>query len=217
MNARKSFKNGYLRRSPRAFTLIEMLIAIALFAALLVAATAVLIQVSEAWASQADDPIVDRHAEGLERFLRRVVGEGGATAIKAPTDDQISQEGAFLVVTPPADLPWTDVQAQGGGTITGRLAMPPNDPGLWLYWSTSREISLNLSDPHRIRLSPWVVNAQVYIYDSANTKWVPVDASNPVDNVGGVGTATASRVLRLEIVRSGQARTLEIPLPKNTQ
>lgn len=195
--------------------MIETLIAIALFAGLLVAATAVLIQVSEAWASQADDPVVDRHADGLERFVRRVFSESGAANLKAPTSDQISGEGALLAVSPPPDLPWTDLQAEAGGVITGRLAMPPNEPGLWLYWNAANETSQSDLQPHRVRLSPWVQSTEVYIYDTQGQKWMPVDPATPLDNVGGVGTASAYRVLRLVIVRSGQTRTLEIPLPKN--
>ena len=211
---RRPFPRGTVARRLRAFTLIETLIAIVLFAGLLTAATAVLIQVSEMWASQADDPIIDRHVDGLERFVRRVFSESGPTGVTAPTTDQMAQEGALLAVVPPADLPWTDVQALAGGAISGRFALPPNDGGLWLYWNTARETSTGVTDPHRVLLSPWVVSAQIFIYDATNTKWLPVDAANPVDNVGGVGTATTYRVLRLVVVRSGQTRTIEVPLPK---
>lgn len=189
--------------------------AIALFTGLLVAATAVLIQMSQAWAEQADDPILDRHADGLERFIRRTFSESGPTGVRAPTTDQISTFGALLSVTPPADLPWTDLQAEAGGAITAQFCLPEKNPGLWLYWSTSRETTLSSVQPHRILLSPWVTSAQVYIYDTQGSQWVAVDPETPVDNVGGVGTATAYRVLRVVVSRGARTRTLEIPLPKN--
>lgn len=213
MNRTKSPASGYRR----AFTLVETLLAMALFTGLLVASTAVLIQVSQAWASQADDPIVDRHAEGLERFIRRVFAESTATGLTAPTADQVSSEGALLAVRPPSDLPWTDLQAIAGGVITGRLAIPPDDDGLWLYWNAANESTRDSSnEPHRILLSPWVREAQVYVYDATGQKWMPADPATPVDNVGGVGTATIYRVLRLVIVRNGQTRTLEIPMPRSS-
>lgn len=209
MSRRMSTSSGYKRRG---FTLVEVLVALALFAALLAASTAVLVQVSAAWAAQADDPIVDRHAEGLERFLRRVFSESGAAGVTAPAQDRLS-EGALLGVLPPADLPWTNLLATSGGTVRGLLVMP-QEGGLWLYWNTSGETTLGVTESHRVMLSPWVTAATVYIYDTNDLKWVPVEPGSSVDNVGGAGTATASRVLRVEINRSGQSRILEIPIPK---
>lgn len=195
----------------RGFTLIEVLMAIALFAGFLSAAVAILFQVSFAWSSQADDPIADRHADGLNRFLRRVIADGGSAGLRAPTSAQVSEEHALLRVSPPGDLPIFEDRTTSGGAIEARLSMPP-EGGLWLVWNTVGERTRNTSQPHRTRLSPWVTEAKLMVYEPANSRWneyVPGDT-----NAGGFGAATALRVLSLKVVHRGQERRIEIPLPR---
>lgn len=196
----------------RAFTLIEVLMAIALFAGFLTAAVAILFQVSVAWANQADDPIADRHAEGLNRFLRLAVNEGGAAGITAPTATQVSEEHALLSVRPAGDLPIFEDLTTAGGAIEARLCMPP-DGGLWLTWNTVGERTQNTSRPHRTRLSPWVTEATLMVYDPNTSRWIEYVPGDT--NAGTFGSATSVRVLRVKIVHRGQERRLEIPLPKN--
>ena len=83
----------------------------------------------------------------------------------------MSDEGSFLVVSPPADLPWVAPLALYGGAIQGRLAMPKDAGGLWLYWNTARETAMGVTNPHKALLSPWVVSASVFVYDTNALIW----------------------------------------------
>lgn len=199
------------RRSRTGFTLVETLISIALLAGFLVAAVSILFQISSAWASQADDPVVDRHAEGLGRFVRGVFSQSGYAGITAPTADQQSREGALLAVKPQGDLPMFNALATVGGVIEARFAIS-SDGALLLCWNTSGERAKSPGLSHKTLLSRWVTSAKIFVYDDTNKKWTeftPADASS-----GGLGKPDALRVLRLDIERLGQRRVLEIPLPR---
>lgn len=199
------------RRGRAAFTLLETLLAVALLAGLLAGAVTILVQVSSAWAAEADDPVLDRHADGLERFLRRILS---AKTIAAPTAEQISEEKALLAAPMPDDLPWQDILAVSGGAVTGRLAFDEN-AGLLLYWETAREKSLALAKPHRVPLSPWVVSARIYLMDTAGEEWTEWVPGETAAGTTSFATARGLRVLRLEIERLGHRRTLQILLPSN--
>lgn len=200
------------RRS--AFTLIEMLVALALFGMLFSAVVVVLVQVSSTWASEADDPQIDRHVDGLDRFVRAIFVESGAAGVKAPSSSQIADENAFLSVVPPADLPWIALIAQDGGAIEGRLAMGKDNDGLWLYWNTARERLIRRIEPHRIRISSWVTAARVYVYDADGKNWTESVPGVSSTDSPGAGSAVSFRVLQLDIVHQGQSRTLRIPIPR---
>jgi prepilin-type N-terminal cleavage/methylation domain-containing protein len=64
----------------RAFTLLEILIAIALTAILLTGISMVSFNVLEAWASQAEDPLFDRHVDGLQHALEECLTETNDSA-----------------------------------------------------------------------------------------------------------------------------------------
>lgn len=203
------------RRS--AFTLIEMLVALALFGMLFSAVVVVLVQVSSTWASEADDPQIDRHVDGLDRFIRSIFVESGAAGVKAPTSTQISDENAFLSVVPPSDLPWIALIAQDGGAIEGRLSMGKDNDGLRLYWNTARERLVKRIQPHSMLLSSWVTAARVYVYDADGKTWTESVPGTQTTGSAGAGSATSFRVLQLDIVHQGQSRTLRIPIPRTEQ
>lgn len=214
----------------RAFTLMEMLIAIALFSVLLATSVAVLFQVSVAWSQQADDPVLDRHTENLDRFLRRIIAEKGASA---PTDAQRAEENALLALTLPPDLPWIDPLVTDSGEIEARLAHH-DDGTLWLCWNTSAERKKNPQLKARAtRISDWVASATLLDYDAKNDAWVPVfdpesDPAAPAstgaakssgatatDSANPAGSATPTpslRILRLELLHRAQRRVLAIPV-----
>ena len=207
--------SGFVRR--RAFTLIEMLVAIALFGMLFSAVVVVLVQVQTAWVTQSEDPEVDRHVEGLERFVRAAFVESGATGVTVPSDDQRSAENAFLSLTVPSDLPWIDLLAQDGGAIEARLATEKDGPGLRLYWNTARERTVRNLPPHSILLSPWVTAARIYVYDTDSSTWTESVPGAQTTGSAGAGSAASFRVLQLEINHAGRVRTMRIPIPRTEQ
>lgn len=203
-------------RKPRAmrgaFTLVETLLAIALLGGLLAGATVILFQVSTAWAAQAEDPVLDRHVDGLERFLRRMLGESQYPVVE-PTAEQISDEKAMLSTTLPENLPWHETLATAGGAVTGRLAYA--DGALRLYWQTARERSLSQTKSHAMVLSPWVTSAKILIHNPDTGEWTESVPGETAAGTPSFNAAKGLRVLLLEIGHRGRTRTLQILIRSN--
>lgn len=200
------------RRLPHrrgAFTLMETLLAVALLAGFLMAATALLFQVTTLWASQSDDAMLDRHVDGVERFVRRLFAESGASRVVSPTPEQQSDEHALLALTGVSgDLPWVAPLVTTGGRFECRLSRG-EDGGLWLYWNTAGERVLGAVEPHRTLLSPWVDLAALYRLDKDGGEWTEVEAGESMTRTAGVLYA-----LRLEFQHQGRRRALTLLLPQ---
>ena len=81
------------RRRRRAFTLLEILTAIALTGILLTGVTMVSFNILEAWSSQAEDPLFDRHVDGLRRTLEECLAETNDSASGATDTSNSTRVG----------------------------------------------------------------------------------------------------------------------------
>lgn len=197
------------RPGGRAFTLMETLLAVALLAGFLMAATALLFQVTSLWAAQSDDAMLDRHVDGVERFVRRLFAESGASRVVSPTPEQQENEHALLALTGVSgDLPWVAPLVTRGGNFECRLSRE-DDGGLWLYWNTAGERVLGAVEPHRMLLSPWVDLAAVYRLERDGREWTEVEPGETTNRTAGVLYA-----LRLEFAHQGRRRGLTLLLPR---
>jgi len=183
------------------------LMAIALMAALMASAVAILFQVSSAWASQAEDPALDRHVDGVDRFVRRLLAESGG-ALTVPTSEQIAGEHAILAVRPMSDLPWIALQSKSGGVLEGRLAAGA-DGKLLLFWNTRDERSQGSVEPHVLLISPWVESAKLYRLDPGAREWSEIAPGESMSK-----SPKALHALRIEFVHRGQRRPVQFLLPK---
>ena len=195
----------------RGFTLLEVLIALALLTGLITAAVTLITHVGSAWAAQADDPVLDRHADALDRLIRRMFSESGYTFITIPTADRVSEEGAILGVTPPPDLPWFELAP--GGRIEARIAFT-RDTGLTLRWNTRRERTLGTAPVRLSRISPWVVDAALLVRADAAAEWTDATPGRSESTAVEAASPESHRALRLELEHLGRHRTLIIPLPR---
>lgn len=191
-----------------AFTLMETLLAVALLAALFTAATALLFQVTSLWASQSDDALLDRHVDGVDRFVRRLFAESGAARVTTPDARQIERERAILAFTgTDAELPWVTPLVTEGGRFECRLGFDA-ETGLWLWWNTAGERARGAIESHRTRLSPWVRLAAVYRMERDGREWTELTAGETLRRSPGVPYA-----LRLEFEHRGRVRALTLLLP----
>lgn len=204
-----------MRRARRrsAFTLLETLLAAALLSALMAAGVTLLFHIAEAWSAQTDRPAFERHADGLDTFLRRMFAESGYVT-PAPAD-RVAEEGALLTLTPPPDLPWFAPVATASGPTLARLAFTP-DRGLTLRWNTRRELALGLAEPHVATLSTRVVAATLMIRSKTSGEWTDVTPGNAASGGGSASDVSSIRILCLELRDGGRNTTLRIPLPRSS-
>jgi prepilin-type N-terminal cleavage/methylation domain-containing protein len=72
---RRASKHTLRHRRAAAFTLLEVIIAVALSGILLTGVAMVSFNLLEVWSSQAEDPLFDRHVDGLRRTLEECIAE----------------------------------------------------------------------------------------------------------------------------------------------
>ncbi|MDR2982645.1 MAG: prepilin-type N-terminal cleavage/methylation domain-containing protein [Puniceicoccales bacterium] len=201
-------------RRNSAFTLVEILIAIAMTALLLTALSMLTFQVMGVWASQAEDPLFDRHVDGLRRALEECVAETADSAnsqgnIRA-TNTVFRQAPSTVNADSPAYLritgapPFLVSDTMPLGNIHAWLAFDPAD-GLILYWQTDYERSQNQDATHRQVLSPWVESVTYFSYNSNDNAW---DES---DNPSSIRTGS-SIFMQLNLNHRGQTRKIMLPL-----
>ena len=187
-------------RRARGFTLVEVLVAASLLAGLLAAGVALAFQLCSLLAAQADDPVFDRHADGIECFLRSYRSSGADKPMSEVKDEPGLLPRVGLVVPSDAPLLKGKPPVKSGGVRS--LAFRPGS-GLWLVWPTRGDDRAGSAGSACALLSPWVVGAQVLRYDVTEDKWTVelADASDAPD----------WRVIRLEMSHAGHRRTLLIP------
>lgn len=180
----------------RGFSLIEVLLAAALVAGLLVAGVALVFQLCSLLAAQADDPVFDRHAEGIDCFLRAYQKSGTDKLLPELRDEPGLLPGVGLEVQDDAPLLTGKPPMKAGGTISMAFR---SGSGLWLVWPTRGA----RSEIGRVLLSPWVVDARILRYESKENRW---DQETPDSMV-----EPTWRVVRLELAHAGHRRILLIP------
>jgi prepilin-type N-terminal cleavage/methylation domain-containing protein len=207
------------RRGARAaFTLMEMLVAIALTGILLAGLAFVNHNVMTVWAAQAEDPLFDRHVDGLRRALEACAAEtadaAGTQGVARPGSQVFSaapsstgvERAPYLRITGAPPFLVSDTMPMG--FVHAWLCME-NNAGLVLYWQTDAGRRDNQDATHRLVLSPWVVSMQTLSYDTSSDAWD--DAGSDPDAV----PPGASVFLQLTLNHRGQIRHILIPLSDN--
>ncbi len=170
----------------RAFTLIEILLALFLAAVVLVSVNLFVFSMGELWGRGGDDRLFDRHVNGVTRFLQNSIDR--ATAEMRP-EPEGRDAGGRLASTylgePPSD------RGFGEKYITFELLESPGlliwperplpfvvcylefagDEGLFLLWHSRLEEGFEDDPPRRTRLSPFARAPVFEYYDPENESW----------------------------------------------
>lgn len=199
------------RRTPSAgaFTLVEVLLALVLLAALLTAINHFVFSITEAWTKQRDEFIFVQHTRAVTRHLdellqtaassarasNRVVGAAAAAEMKTPEGETVNllafdlPVGDRLLTWPSIPLP--EVQCA--------LAWRKED-GLVLYWKSRLEADFATANPRQAVLSSFVTALTYDYYDEATGTWSVEDELQK----NASGAFESPRRLRLHFHRKGR-------------
>jgi prepilin-type N-terminal cleavage/methylation domain-containing protein len=165
-------------RAPRAaFTLLELMVALALVALLMVGLNMFVFSMGELWGKNTDKRLFEQHVRAVTRFLDHEMlaaalppaGKAGQAAI-APqevrpasgnSDNLVTfdlPEGSRLIAWPTQPLP---------EVVCSLLVR--NGQGLVLLWHSRLELHFADDPPHETLISPFVT-AMAYDYFDANLK-----------------------------------------------
>ena len=178
----------------RGFTLIEVLLSLALVALILVALNTFIFSMSELWGRNADVRLFDRHVRAVTRYLQgellRASLPPSASVNSTPVGIQkITPEGGsqenlltYMVLNGGRVLRWPGSPLP---EVTCSLEVR-RDEGLYMLWHSDLETHFNDEPPRETLVSPFVTAMGYDYYDPDVNKWtsetaVKMDASgNPM-------------------------------------
>jgi len=208
-----------LRPIRRGFTLLEMLVSLAILGVLMVTLNTFLFSMSELWGGGRDQRLFDQHARAATALVRNAfelatfgpsasgvalqdVDDGAGTT--KPRLSFLLADAGRLADWPEAPLPDVDFNVF---VEEGR--------GLVFQWQSRLELERDKTDKHETVISPFVAAIHYEYYDADLKEWKVED--EPVNETGSTawkkpvrihlmferGTLKSEKVINLPIKRSG--------------
>ena len=211
---------GPLRRRG-AFTLLEILLALALLGTLLVALNIFVFSMAELWGRGRDERLFAQHARAVtvhvEDLLRNAAlgPEGGGLEIKEVRLERGGEatELAFTLAQGSRLISWPDTALPD---VEMSLGVAEGE-GLRLHWQSLLEINRETEAPRSVIITPFVVSLGWDYYDETFRRWETLD--QPKREVDGSyplprrlrlrfahGNLQLERVLRVPAAGEGATR-----------
>jgi prepilin-type N-terminal cleavage/methylation domain len=205
----------FRRPAARAFTLLEVLLALALLGSLLVALNIFIFTMAEVWGKGRDERLFAQHARAVavhvEELLRQAAlgpaGEGlEVKEVKLETGGEAPQlaftlaEGSRLIAWPEGPLP--DVEMS--------LGVAEREGGLRLHWQSRLEIDRDREAPRSVVVTPFVVSMGWDYYDEDFRRWETLE--EPKREIDGTYPLPRRIRLRFQHGRLSLERVIRVPV-----
>jgi len=205
----------------RGFTLIEVLLSMALVALMLVALNTFVFSMGELWGRNTDVRLFDQHVQAVTRYLQREmmvaayppsgaanaspIGVQPVTPANGLQDNLITfmlLAGTHVLHWPGRPLPEVvcSLQVRSG-------------QGLYLLWHSDLETRFNQDPPREALLSPWVAACSYDYFDSDLNKWT----NETVLRKDAGGNPLVPQRLRLAFAYGKLKRETVVTLPTTPQ
>jgi prepilin-type N-terminal cleavage/methylation domain-containing protein len=178
----------------RGFTLIEIILSVALVGLVMVGLNTFIFSMSELWGKNTDVRLFDQHVRAVTRFLQREIVHASlppaAAANATPVGvQQITPSGA------PQENLITFMELSGSRIFTWPSVPLPEvycslqvrrDKGLYMLWHSDLENHFNDDPPRETLVSPFVTGLAYDYFDTDFNKWTTETAlrtdssNNPV-------------------------------------
>lgn len=200
-----------------AFTLIEILLALALVSLVLVALNLFVFSMGELWGRNADRRLFDQHVRAVSRFLehelRGAVLPPAASASATPiTLEEIRPQNASSEKLLTFDLPagsrlfqWPDRPLP---EVVCSLQVRPNE-GLILLWHSRLEKNFDTDPPRETVVTPLITVVAYDYYDTTTSRW----STETTLKLDSQGQPTAPQRLRFTFTYGKLTREAVITLP----
>jgi prepilin-type N-terminal cleavage/methylation domain-containing protein len=198
------------------FTLIEILIALALVALVLISLNTFIFSMGELWGRNTDVRLFDRHVRAVTRFLNHELRSATLPPSAQPNSAPIGlldvrpQNGAqekLLTFELPSGsrlLQWPDRPLP---EVVCSLQVRPNE-GLYLLWHSRLEKNFDTDPPRETVISPLVASMAYDYYDSQANRW----STETQLKLDGQGNPMTPQRLRLKFAYDKMTRETVITL-----
>jgi prepilin-type N-terminal cleavage/methylation domain-containing protein len=205
----------------RGFTLIEIVLAMALVGLVLVGMNTFIFSMSELWGRNTDVRLFDQHVRAVTRFLQKEmvtatlppaasvnstpVGIQSVTAVGASQENLITYmelSGNHILSWPGVPLP----------EVFCSLAVR-RDKGLYMLWHSDLENHFNDEPPRETLISPFVTALSFDYYDTDFNKWTTETALRTDSS----GNPVAPQRLRVTFAYQKLTRETTVTVPATTQ
>jgi prepilin-type N-terminal cleavage/methylation domain-containing protein len=204
----------------RGFTLLEILLSLALVSLMLVALNTFVFSMGELWGRGADVHLFDQHTRAVTRFLDREL----RTAVLPPSARANAAPLSIQEVRPQTGL--TEKLLTFELPAGCRLFVWPERPlpevvcslqarereGLFLLWHSRLEKNFETDPPRETLVTPLVTGMAYEYYDPDFNRW-STEATLKLDNTGNPMTPHR---LRLKFAHNKLTRETVISLPTTT-
>ena len=205
-------------RGLRAFTLIEVLLALTLLATLLIAINQFVFNITEVWTKDQDRFVFVQHTRAVTRHLDGMLqtaansARSGTPVVGGPAGAEVRQPEGGTADLLAFDLPVGDRLFVWPTTplpeVQCALAWR-QDEGLVLYWKSRLEIDFADANPRMTVLSPFVTGLSYDYFDEDTESWTTEDRLEK----DGAGNFAAPRRIRLKFQRKDVVIEETIVLP----
>ena len=205
------------RRVQRAFTLLEILLALALIALLLISMNTFVFSMSELWGQRADVRLFEQHARAVTRFLEHELRAAALPPAARSNSTPISlqeirpQNGLMekmLTFELPAGSRLFNWPERPLPEVICSFQARPNE-GLVLLWHSRLEKNFETDPPRETVVTPLVTGLTYDYYDADTTRWT-TETTLKMDQQGQPMTPQR---LRLKFAYNKLARESIVSLP----
>ncbi|QYM78340.1 prepilin-type N-terminal cleavage/methylation domain-containing protein [Horticoccus luteus] len=205
----------------RGFTLLEMLLALALTGLLFVGLNTFIFSMGELWGRQSEGRLFELHTRAVSRWVGNQLREA-----VLPPPARLDREPISVV----------EIRTRGSGTdnlITYELRQPnrlmswPDNPlpdvvcslqvrereGLVLLWHSRLEMKFSDDPPRETIISPWVTGLSYDYYDADLKRWRTETSFRRGDN----SEMLVPQRLRLKFTYGGMTRESMIAIPTSAE
>ena len=206
-------------RSRSGFTLLEIMFAVFMGAALLVAATTFVFSLGELWGKGANVWLFQKHVRGVSRFLEQSfqtsswkLSDGEVESVvywsnRGGREYENEELLTFELEKSPGVLVWPEDPLP---YVVCSLELD-NEEGLYLLWRSRLEEDFGEEEPRKTLISPFVKGIKYFYIDPEDEDAEWEIEEDPVKETDGTFTLPQ----RIEIIfeYEGQEEKRQIPLP----
>jgi len=200
-------------RVKRAFTLIELLLALAIGMLVMIAATSMLFFVGQLWQQSEELTQFEEHTESVTQFLEHIFAGnqvGGDGSLWKTVPGETTMEDEVLSVRVSGELPLFALEDNSVIASANVYLRVVSGKGLVIDWQTDEQAAENQNKTNQTVISRWVQSMEYAYYDLENDKWE--HAAEMIEN--DEGAPQIPSFIKLSFVREdGREATSYVMLP----